>query len=86
MRLPLHLLRGICSHAEELGVQAQTTIETIRLPVKCSHRANGTGSNIHILLNGRMSKIFTRKLKTRFKVTSVKEILNTKFPLTSGMF
>lgn len=61
-------------------------IETIRMLITCCYRGNGMGSNIYILLNGRMSKIFTRKLKTRFNVTLVREILNNKFPLTSGMF
>lgn len=33
-----------------------------------------------------MSKIFTRKLKTKFNDTLVKVILNTKLPLASGVF
>lgn len=70
----------------ELGVQVQTMIEIIRMPIKCCLWGNGIGSSTHILLNGRMSEIFMRKSKTRFNDTLVKVILNNKLPLTSGMF
>lgn len=70
----------------EAHVQVQTVTEIIRMPIKLCHRGNGIGSSTHILLNGGMFKIFTRKLKTRFNDTLVQVILNNKLPLTSGVF